>query len=133
MQALSERQDIFKSTMEDKLRLQSRAIERYHDQSFEKIQELEEKKSEEVLLMVQKRYELWRYQNERDEARRLQRSGNSRRVKKEIDLQHPFSSGARGDGGDGVEGDERKRRRCMEAGSRRRDGDAGDQSRCGRG
>ena len=41
---------------------------------------------------MQKKYELWRYQNERDEARRLQRSGNSRRVKKEMDLQHPFSS-----------------------------------------
>ena len=31
-------------------------------------------------------------QNERDEARRLQSSENSRRVRKEMDLQHHFSS-----------------------------------------
>ena len=37
--------------MEDKRRLQSRATERYHDQIFAEIQELEEKK-EEALLMV---------------------------------------------------------------------------------
>ena len=42
--------------------------------------------------MVQKKYDLWRYQNERNEARRLQRSGNSRRMKKEVDLQYLFSS-----------------------------------------
>ena len=30
---------------------------------------------------------LWRYQNDRNEARRLQRSGSSRRMKKEADLQ----------------------------------------------
>ena len=39
---------------------------------------------------MQKKYGLWRYQKERDEARRLQRSGSSRRVKKEMDLQNPF-------------------------------------------
>ena len=33
-----------------------------------------------------------RYQNERDEARRLQSSGNSRKVRKGLDLQHPTSS-----------------------------------------
>ena len=32
---------------------------------------MEEKKSEEALLIVQKTYDLWGYQNERDEARRL--------------------------------------------------------------
>ena len=56
------------------------------------IKELEEKKSEEALLMVQKKYELWRYQNERDEPRMLQSSGNSRRLRKGMDLQHPASS-----------------------------------------
>ena len=34
VQVLSERQEILKSTMEDKLRLQSRATERYHDLIF---------------------------------------------------------------------------------------------------
>ena len=33
-----------------------------------------------ALLMVHKKHDLWRCQNERDEARRLQSSGNSRRV-----------------------------------------------------
>ena len=82
----------FKSTMEDKLKLQSRANKRYHDLIFEEMKELEEKKSEEALQMVQKKHSLWRYQNEREEAGRLQSSGNSRRVKKGLDLQHPTSS-----------------------------------------
>ena len=51
--------------MEDKLMLQSRANERYHDQIFEEIWELEQKKSEEALRMEQKKHDLWRYQNER--------------------------------------------------------------------
>ena len=54
--------------MEDKLELQSRATERYHDQIFEELMELEEKKSEEALLLVQTKHDLWRYQNERDDA-----------------------------------------------------------------
>ena len=37
--------------MADKLKLQSRATERYHDQIYEEIKKLEEKKSEEALLM----------------------------------------------------------------------------------
>ena len=40
---------------------------------------------------MQKRHDLWRYQNERDEARRLQRSGSSRRIKKEADSQDLLS------------------------------------------
>ena len=68
-----------------------RASEKYCEQNFEEMKELEEKTSEEALLLVQKRHDLWRYQNERDEARRLQRSGNSRRMKKEMDLQNLLS------------------------------------------
>ena len=37
---MSERQEIFKSTIKDKLKLQSRATERYHDQIFEEMEEL---------------------------------------------------------------------------------------------
>ena len=92
IQVLSGRQEIFKCTMEDKLKLQSRAYERYHDQIFEEINEVEQKKSEEAPRTVQKKHDLWRYQDERDEARRLQSSGNSRRVRKGLDLQHPTSS-----------------------------------------
>ena len=42
IQVVSERQETFKSTMEDKLKLQSRANERYHDLVFEEIKELEQ-------------------------------------------------------------------------------------------
>ena len=55
VQVLSDRQQMFKSTMKDKLRLQSRATEKYHDQIFEEIQELEEKILEEAMLIVQKK------------------------------------------------------------------------------
>ena len=40
---------------------------------------------------MQKRHDVWRYQNESDEAIKLQRSGNSRRMKKEMDLQNLLS------------------------------------------
>ena len=57
MQVVSERRDTFKSTMEDKLKLQSRANEWYHDLVFVEIEELEQKKSQETLLMVQKKHD----------------------------------------------------------------------------
>ena len=88
---LSERQEIFTGMVEDKTKLQSRATEKYHEQVFEEMTELEEKKSEEALLLVQKKYDLWTYQNERDEARWLQRSGSSGRMKKEADPQDLLS------------------------------------------
>ena len=81
MNLLSERQDTFRGMVEDKIMMQSRATDKYHEQIFEEMKELEEKKSEEALLLVQEKYDVWRYQNERDEARRLQRSGSSRRMK----------------------------------------------------
>ena len=71
--------------------MQSRATEKYYGHIFEEMKELQEKKSEEALLLVQKKYDLWRYQNERDKAGRLQRSGNSRRMKKEVDMQNLLS------------------------------------------
>ena len=55
------------------------------------MKKLEEKKSEEALLLVQKTHDLWRYQNERDEARGLHRSGSSRRTKMEVDSQDLLS------------------------------------------
>ena len=57
----------FKSTVEDKLKLQSGANERYHDQIFDEMEEL--------------KHDLWRYQNARDEARRLQSSGKLEKSK----------------------------------------------------
>ena len=40
--------------IEDEIRLPSRATEKYYEQVFEEMKELEEKKSEEALLLVQK-------------------------------------------------------------------------------
>ena len=59
---LSERQGLFRGMVEDKIRMQSRATEKYYGQIFEEKKEPEEKKSEEVLLLVQKKYDLRRYQ-----------------------------------------------------------------------
>ena len=42
---LSERQEIFRGMVEDKIRMWSRATEKYYDQIFEEMKELEEKKS----------------------------------------------------------------------------------------
>ena len=84
---LSEGQETPKRMVEDKIRLQSRAME----QTYEEMKKLELKKSEEALLFVQKRHDSWRYQNERDEAGRLQRSGSSRRMEKEVDSQDLLS------------------------------------------
>ena len=47
--------------MEDKIRLPSMATEKYHDQIFEEIKELEGNNSEEALLCVQKKYDIWRF------------------------------------------------------------------------
>ena len=54
---------------------------------FEEMKEVDEKKSKEALLLVQKKHIMMRYQNERDVARRLQRSGSSRGTRKKADLQ----------------------------------------------
>ena len=91
LKLLSERQEVLKGMVEDKIRLQSRATEKYYEQIFEEMKEPEEKKSKEALLLVQKKYILMRYQNERDEARRAQRSGSSRETRKKVDLQDHLS------------------------------------------
>ena len=82
---------MLKATVEDKIRLQSRTTEKYHEQIFKEVKLLEEKTSKEALPFVQKKHTLWKYQNERDVARRLQRFGNTRRMKKEADSQDLLS------------------------------------------
>ena len=77
--------------VEDNIRMQNRATEMNCEQIFEEMKELEEKKPEEALPTVHDIYCLWRYQNERDEARKLQRSGSSRRIKEEADSQDLLS------------------------------------------
>ena len=91
MNYLSERQEIFTSMAEDKIRMQSGATENIYYQILEDMGELEEKKAEEALLPVQKKFDLWRYQNERYEARILQRFGSSRWMKMETDSQDLLS------------------------------------------
>ena len=83
----SERQEKVKDMVEHKIRLQSRVTGKYYEQFLKERKELEEKKSKEALLPVHKKHILMKYQNERDEARRLQRSGRSRGTRKEADLQ----------------------------------------------
>ena len=73
--------------VEDKIRLQGKATEKYYETIFEELRELEVKKSKEVLLLVQKKHILIRYQSERDKARMLQRLGESRVIRKEADIQ----------------------------------------------
>ena len=52
---LSERQEVLKGMVEDKIRLQSRATEKYCEQIFEELKESEEKKSKESLSLVPKK------------------------------------------------------------------------------
>ena len=74
----SERQEVLNVMVEDKTRLQCEATGKYYEKVFEELGELEVKKSEEALLLVQKEHILIRYQSERDKARMLQRLGGSR-------------------------------------------------------
>ena len=55
MKLLSERQEVLTCLVEHKIRLQSRATEKYCEQIFEEMKELEEKESKEALLLVQKK------------------------------------------------------------------------------
>ena len=80
---LSERLELFRGMVENKIRMQSRGKENNCGQIFEEMKELEEKQLEEALRIVHKIYFFWRSQNERHEARRLQRLGSSRRIKEE--------------------------------------------------
>ena len=88
---LSDRREILKGMVEDKIRLQSRATEKSYEQIFEEVKELEEKHQKRPCHLCSTKHDLCRYQNERDEARRLQRSGCSKRMKKEADSQNLLS------------------------------------------
>ena len=68
---LSERQEVLAGLVEDKIRLQSKATEKYHATIFEELRELEEKKSKEALVLAQKKQILIRCQGERERARML--------------------------------------------------------------
>ena len=91
LKLLSERQEVLKGMVEDKIRLQSRAAEKYCEQICEEMKELEEKKPREALLPVQKNNILMRFQSERDKARMLQRSGESRVIRTGADIKDTLS------------------------------------------
>ena len=69
------------------LKMRWKTDERFHEQIVEEMKETEQKKTEEALRMVRRR-RCTIY----GDIRRLQSSGNSRRVRKELGLQHPTSS-----------------------------------------
>ena len=66
---LSERQEVLAGFVEDKIRLQSKATEKYIETLFEVLRVLEEKKSKEALVLVQKQHILIRCQIGRERAR----------------------------------------------------------------
>ena len=70
IQMLSKRQEIFINATEGKLNVQSRASEILQDQIIEEIKEMEHKRTEEALELVRKEHDLWKYQNEKEEAKK---------------------------------------------------------------
>ena len=69
---ICKRQENFRNAIEGKLRVQGWASERLQDQNIEQIKELEHTKTEETLQIAVKEHDLWMYQNEKEEAKRLQ-------------------------------------------------------------
>ena len=88
---LSERQEVLVGFVEDKSRLQRKAPEKYYETIFEEMRELEEKKSKEALVLVQKKHILSRCQSERERARTLQRLGGSRATRHWTDARDTMS------------------------------------------
>ena len=83
IQMHSKRQEMFQNAIEGKLRVQSRASERLQDQIIEEIKEMEHTKTEEALQLAGKEHDLWMYQNEKEEAERLQ---GARKPRKDGDM-----------------------------------------------
>ena len=69
---LNKRQEIFQNAIEGKLRVQDRASERLQDQIIEEMKELAHTKTEEALQLASEEHDLSMYQNEKEEATRLQ-------------------------------------------------------------
>ena len=72
IQMLNKRQENFQNAIEGKLRVQHRASEIMQDRIIEEIKELVHRKTEEALQIAEKEHDLWMYQNEKKEAKRLQ-------------------------------------------------------------
>ena len=72
IQMPNKRQEIFQDTIESKLSVQDRASERMQNRIIEEIKDLVHRKTEEALQIAEKEHDLWMYQNEKEEAQRLQ-------------------------------------------------------------
>ena len=88
---LSERQEVLTGHVEDNIRLQSKATEKYYETIFEELRELDEKKSKEALLLVQKKHILIRHPSDRGEARMWQWLVGSRATRNGFDIQDTLS------------------------------------------
>ena len=83
---LSESQEVLSCLMEDKIRIQSKATEKYYETVFEELR-VSEEKSKEAWVLVQKKHILIRCQSERERARMLQKLGGSRAIRHGSDAQ----------------------------------------------
>ena len=68
---LNKRQKM-QNAIEGKLRVQDRASERLQDQIIEEIKKLESTKTEEALQITENEHDLEMYQNEKEEAKKMQ-------------------------------------------------------------
>ena len=91
VELLSERQEVLASLVEDKIRFQRKATEKYCETVFEELRKLEEKTSKEALVLVQKKHILLRCQSEKEKAKILQRSGGSRATRNRSGAQDTLS------------------------------------------
>ena len=74
----SERQELLTILMECKMNMQKVAPEKYQEQNFEGLKELEEQKTREALELVQRKHKSVKWGGERERARMLQRLESSR-------------------------------------------------------
>ena len=68
---LNKRQEIFQNAIKGQFRVQDRASDGMQDQIIEEIEELAHTKTESALQLAEKEHDLWMYQNEKQDAKRL--------------------------------------------------------------
>ena len=94
MKLFSERQEVLAGLVEDSIRLQSKATDKYYETIVEELRELEVKKSKEALSLVQTKHILIGYPSERDKARMLQRLEGSSAIRYGVDTHDTLSFGS---------------------------------------
>ena len=86
IQMFNKRQGIFENVTEGKVRVEDIVSERMEDKIIEEMKELVHRKTEEALQIAEKEHDLWMYQNEKEEAKRLQRV---RKLRKDEEMAWP--------------------------------------------